>query len=174
MTTLEIKKLVAVLIASFPASKVTDQTVTAYERMLSDLDFRVANAAIERLLATAKWLPTIAEIREACLALSAGEKRAGGEAWGDVLAAMRMFGYIRSPGVDFNFPDPVTAKCVAALGWSELCGSENATADRARFIELYDKLAAIERTKQLADSLPAAQRLKAAAAQQLGDGGRKP
>ena len=40
------------------------------------------------------------------------------------------------------FTDPVTAQCVASLRWRELCDSENQAADRARFVELYDKLAA--------------------------------
>lgn len=162
MTQLEAKKLVAVLVASFASSKITIDTVGVYERMLSDLDYVVANAAVERLLATAKFLPTIAEIREACLALSTGEKRPGGDAWGEVLAAIRKYGYVRVPGKDFRFHDPVVAQAVAALNWTELCSSENVQADRARFIELYDKLAATERTRQLADGLPALKRLQAA------------
>jgi hypothetical protein len=159
---LEIKKLVAVLVASFPASKVTAETVAAYERMLADLDYQVANAAVERLLATAKWLPTIAEIRESCLALTVGEKTPGGEAWGSVLAAIKGAGYYRTPGVDFQFSDELVLRCVRLMGWRELCLSENMPADRARFIELYDRLAATQRVHQLADGLPALKRLQAA------------
>lgn len=162
MSPLEIKKLVAVLVASFSSSRISMDTVGVYERMLSDLDYVVANAAVERLLATAKFLPTIAEIREACLALSSGEKLPGGEAWGIVLSAIRKYGYVRVPGKDFEWEDRIVAKCVTALGWNELCSSENVQADRARFIELYDKLASTERTRQLADGLPALKRLQAA------------
>lgn len=162
MSPLEIKKLVAVLVASFPSSKITLDTVGIYERMLADLEYVVANAAVERLLATAKFLPTIAEIREACAALTVGEKRAGGEAWGDVLDAVGRYGAYRVPALNFRFEDPLVAKCVAALGWRELCLSENQQADRARFIELYDRLATTERVKQLADGLPALKRLQAA------------
>lgn len=161
MTQLEAKKIVAVLVASFASSRFTMDTVGVYERMLADLDYVVANAAVERLLATAKFLPTIAEIREACLTLSNGEKRPGGDAWGEVLAAIRKYGYVRVPGQDFEFSDTVVAKCVRALGWTELCSSENVHADRARFIELYDAEASQSRTRQLADGLPALKRLQA-------------
>lgn len=161
MTSTETKKLVAILIASFPAAKVSLDTVTVYERMLADLDYPAASAAVERLLATSKFLPTVAEIREAALTLYAGETRPGGEAWGDVLKAIRKYGYVRAPGIDFHFDDPIIADCVRALNWTELCNSENQAADRARFIELYDKLAASARRSQLSESLPAMQRFRA-------------
>ncbi len=161
MTKAEVAKLVAVMVAAFPNAKVTADTSSVYERMLADLDYPVANAAVERLLATCKFMPTVAEIREAGLTLHSGEIAAGGEAWGSVLDAIGAQGVYRLPGTDFGFRDPVTARCVSALGWEELCNSENQTADRARFIELYDKLAATERRGQLSEGLPAMQRFRA-------------
>ena len=166
---LQVKKLVAVLIAAYPAGKFTAETVGVYERMLVDLDYEAANAAIARLLATSKFLPTIAEIREAALTAHTGEIRAGGEAWGEVIKAVGKHGRNRTPGVDFQLADPVTAECVASLGWRELCDSENQPADRARFIELYDQLAARHRRSQLSESLPAMQRFRALQAKQQAD-----
>ena len=166
MTEAQVTKLVAVLAAAYPAAKGDAGTVAAYQRMLGDLDYPAANAAVEKLLATSKWLPTIAEIREATLALSAGEIRPGGEAWGDVLKAIRRFGYMRTPGRDFQFEDPVILETVKAMSWQELCTSENQVADRARFIELYDKLAATRRRSQLSEHLPAMQRFRALQEQQ--------
>ncbi|HEU4727652.1 MAG TPA: replicative helicase loader/inhibitor [Kofleriaceae bacterium] len=173
MNTLECKKLVAVLIAAFPASKFTPETVGVYERMLADLDYAAAQAAVERLIATARFLPTVAEIRDAALTMHAGETRPGGDAWGDVLRAIGRYGYARTPGMDFQFADPVIAECVRAMNWRELCVSENQQADRARFIELYDKLAAQGRRKQLSESLPAAQRLRSLQAAERQDQERK-
>lgn len=160
MTELQIKKLVAILVAAFPAGKFTSDTVAIYERMLGDLDYALAQAAVERLLATAKFLPTVAEIREAALTLSAGETRPGGEAWGEVLRAIGRYGYMRTPGVDFQFTDPVILECVRAMTWRELCDSENQEADRARFTELYDRLAKHHRSRQLSEGLPAMQRFR--------------
>lgn len=176
MTEREVAKLVAVLIAAFPNSKISPETSAVYERMLRDLDYAAANAAIERLLATSKWLPTVAEIREAALTLHTGEIQPGGDAWGEVLR-------LQSPRDEAEFErlDPVIARCIDRLGmlrrdtvWragSEIrrCRVElgdNETADRARFIELYDQLAATQRRAQLSESLPAMQRFRALQAQQ--------
>lgn len=167
MTKLEIKKLVAIIVAAYPTSKITDESVGIYERMLADLDYAAASASVERLLAVSKWLPTVAEIRETSLTLHVGETRPGGEAWGDVLKAIGRHGYMRTPGKDFMFEDPVTAECVSAMNWRELCSSENQVADRARFIETYDQLAGQTRRKQLSEGLPAMQRFRSIQAAQV-------
>lgn len=161
MTELQGKKLVASLIAAYPTTKITDESAAVYVRMLLDLDYEAANAAIARLVAVSKFPPAIVEIRESTLALQVGEQRPGGDAWGEVLKAIGRYGYTRTPGVDFQFSDPVIGECVAALKWRELCDSENQEADRARFIELYDKLAGQHRRKQLSEGLPAMQRFRA-------------
>lgn len=161
MTKVEVAKLVQVLLASFPNAQTNVGTSMAYERMLADLDHAEAQAAVERLIATSKWLPTVAEIRETAHTISIGEQRPGGDAWGSVLSAIKAQGSYRKPGIDFVFKDPITARCVAALNWEELCLSENQAADRARFIELYDKLAIQDRHRSLSESLPAMQRYRA-------------
>lgn len=165
MTPAQVAKLVAVLLSAYPHVRTNEGTSMAYERMLADLDHGAAQAAIERLLSSCKFLPTIAEIRETALAITVGEQKPGGEAWGSVLRAMKREGAYRSPGIDFVFADSVTAECVAALDWKELCLSENTVADRARFIELYDRLAVQSRRRELSDGLPAMQRFKASEAQ---------
>lgn len=169
MTKAEAAKLVAVLLASYPntpqarvsSSGQTVQTSEVYERMLADLEYPTANAAVERLLATSRFMPTVAEIRDACMDLIHGDQRAGGEAWGECVKAISRWGIYRVPGVDFMFSDPLVARCVAALGWQNLCNSENQAADRARFIELYDRLAVGARRDTNTNQLPAAQRLRA-------------
>jgi hypothetical protein len=143
MTRTEIAKLVGVLLVAFPNNKANQQTAQVYEEMLQDLDYAKANAAVRRLIATAKFMPTIAEVREACVDVMHGQVRPGGDAWGDVLAAVRRYGVYRSP----VFDDPIVARVVQSLGWVEICNSENAAADRARFIQTYDQLAKAQRTE---------------------------
>ncbi len=158
MTRQEVAKLVAVLLAAYPAARSSTGTSEIYERMLADLEYPLANAAVERLLATCKFMPSVAEIRECALALAVGEQKPGGEAWGAVLELVGRYGSYREPGVDFQVDDPVLRKCISSLGWREICLSENQQADRARFIELYDKLSVQERRARASDSLPAMQR----------------
>lgn len=166
MTEAEAQKLVTVLVTAFPGQlgrmdrEQQANTMAVYRGMLADLEYPVANAAVERLLATAKFMPTISEIRDVALTLMSDEQRAGGSAWGDVLEAVSKFGAYRVPGTDFQFSDPVTATCVNAMGWRNLCLSENQIADRARFIELYDHERGKARRLQLTEGLPALQRLR--------------
>lgn len=163
MTDAECAKLVAVMMGAFPSAKFNAQTSQVYERMLRDLDYRAANAAVERLLATSRFMPTVADVREAALALTSGEIKPGGEAWGEVLRLISRYGARRyDVGWEPPIADPATRQTVAALGWVNLCDSENQVADRARFVELYDKLAASQRRSQLSEHLPATQRLREA------------
>lgn len=112
---------------------------------LADLDADRVRAAVNRLVKASKWIPTIAEIREAAVDVAHGARRPGGDAWGRCLALIRRYGSHRWPGIDFEVDDPLLLATIRALGWYELCASDNPHADRARFIELYDQLAAGER-----------------------------
>ena len=118
--------------------------------MLADLDFELAKRAVTRLIATSKFLPTIAEVRSAATAFELGPVRAGGEAWGDVVAAIRFVGHYGIP----KFEDPLVAHCVECLSWRGLCLGENEAADRARFIEMYDAVAERRRTDDVARAEP--------------------
>lgn len=166
MTELKAQELVMHLLAAYPAttSRLDKDQVKAvghtYRRMLRDLPFPEAGAAVEHLIATSKYLPTVAEIRMAAVTVVIGQPRAGAEGWEEFLAAVRRYGYMREPGVDFTFADPVTAKCVDCFGWKNLCSSENAVADRARFIDLYEQLSATVRIEAVTTDLPARQRLR--------------
>jgi hypothetical protein len=124
MTEIEAQQIVTVIAAAWPGqvSRLTPTQQTdqqrIYRRMLADLDYPVVNAAVERLIATSKFFPTIAEIREACVHTIEGDRRTGLEAWGDVVRAMGRQGAYRVPGVDFFWRDPIVARCVSALSWA--------------------------------------------------------
>lgn len=152
MQAVDVTRLVAMLAAAYRDTKLTRETCEVYETMLLDLDFEVAKQAIARLIATAKWFPTIAEIRTAATDIQRGPVRKGGEAFGDVLAEVRRTGAYGAP----SFEDPVVTECVRLVGWLTLCRGDNEAADRARFIDLYDGLAARGRTDAVAGrALPA-------------------
>jgi hypothetical protein len=134
----EVTELVAIIADAFTRPPMEERTVRVYEAMLLDMDREVAHRAICRLISTSKWLPTIAEIRTAAADLVHGATRLGGEAWGDVGEAVRRVGRYQVP----TFDDPIVANCVKQMGWLDICNSTNDVADRARFIELYNGLAA--------------------------------
>jgi hypothetical protein len=162
MTHQEAARIVAVIMHACPsqATRINSSTasgmVDAYAALLEDLTYEQCNAAVRILLQTKTWMPSVAEIRAAVVELQRGPVKPGGEQWGAVKQAIGRWGSYRTPGTDFHFADAVTARCVAALGWQTLCLSENETADRARFIDLYDRLATQEHREALSPMLGAA------------------
>jgi hypothetical protein len=161
MTDVEAQKLVTMLVTAYPnwiSRLPADQqqtTMALYRRMILDLSYASANAAIERMIATSRFPPAIAEIREAVQTLELGPARTGAEAWGDVQLKFRQV----HPDSFPNFADPVVERIVRSLGWREISLSENTTADRARFIDAYERVATTERRAQLSEGLPANRQL---------------
>ena len=149
----EAAKLVAMLSAAYRDAAISEATAEVYEAMLADLDFEAAKQATQRLICSSKWLPTVAEIRTAAAEVQLGPVRAGGEAWGDVVAAVRKVGSYRPAP---TFEDPLVNECVKLMTWRGLCLGDNEAADRAKFVQLYDSLAARQRTNVVAGALPAA------------------
>ena len=135
MTKQECSRLVYMLFTAFPqGDKAGEERLRIYEQMLCDLDFELAKAAVGRLIQSARFLPTVAEVREATRVASAGHRRTGLEAWGDVVHAVRYQGAYRVP----KFSDPLVEHVVACMSWQELCLGENEAALRARFVEAYE------------------------------------
>jgi hypothetical protein len=147
----EAAEIVLMLMAAFPASKTLPTTSAVYECSLADLDAAVARKAVTRLIATRKWLPTVAEIRSAATDLRLGAVRDGGEAWKDAVAAVRYVGRYDVPA----FPDPLVSQALRLWGsWASFCDSpEDDPGGRARFIELYDSLA-LRRREAEASGIP--------------------
>jgi len=148
----ESAELVTMLAVMFDRPPMPEAKVRMYERLLLDLDFETAKAGINHLMATSKFLPSIAEIREEAVTTKVGPVRLGMEAWGDVVEAIRKHGVYPSlmPGAPkLEFADPIVAECVRVMGWRELCLSENDMADRSRFCDLYNGLAGRQRVNEV-------------------------
>jgi hypothetical protein len=164
----EAGKLVSVCMAACPSqsSRIdgerAEAMIDSWKALLEDVPYEPAAAAVRVLLQTRTWMPSVADIRATVAELAAGPVKSGAEAWGSVMKAIGRHGSYRKPGVDFTFDDPATARCVAALGWEELCLSENSVSDRARFIEAYDKIAAQQRKEDTSPLLAAARDARAA------------
>lgn len=153
MTKLEALDVVELLLAAFPTQRMrmsktdTAGMFAAYASGLLDLEVNEARNAVNRVVKSAQWIPTIADIRAAVVEITQGARKNGGEAWGECCVLIRRYGSHRHPGIDFEISDPLIAKTVQALSWRDLCAGDNQAADRARFIELYDQLAKQQRTE---------------------------
>lgn len=161
--------------ALFPTANICPdrESKTIWYRVLKDLDFKQAEAAVLRHACSSKFPPTIAEIREQAAQITAPERRDWLEGWADVQRAIHRWGMYR-PEEALNAlqeADPLTAKVAGMLGWQNLCLSENPTADRANFRQCYE--ATQRRDAENAKLPPALRPVLAAAAQalRLGEGG---
>ncbi len=106
-------------------------------RCLGDLPLRALEAAVLMHVSTNRWFPTIAELREAALSVREGGIPTAVEAWAEVMKAFEFVGYYGIP----QWSHPAITKTVDAMGWQNLCLSENAMADRAHFMRLYETYA---------------------------------
>jgi hypothetical protein len=132
VTRKEATQVVAMLQGAFPQRQLPDSTVEVYAMALADLDFELAKAAVMRLVQTSRFLPTVAEIREAAVrdrvSLPTPE-----EAWGIVRRAIGKHGSYRVPVFDCD----EVHDAVRDIGWQEICLSETPASTRARFIDAF-------------------------------------
>ena len=115
--------------------------------LLQDLDYMIAQAAIQKHMITSKFPPTIADIREQAAAVSYGEKPLWSDGWEKAVRAIKRYGSY-NPSAALAEMDEITRKTVERLGYRELCLSENIMADRANFRMIFEQLADREKEAQ--------------------------
>ena len=151
MTKGEVAKLLAVLAASYPKFEVDDLKVHVWHEMLGDLDYSIASMAIKKLIMQNTFPPAIAEVRKAALEIMRPEVT-GSEAWGEVIRAMRNYGYYREEEALASM-SPTTARVVRYMGWREICLSEEPPGVlRGQFLKMYEQVAGLEQQQRLLPS----------------------
>lgn len=113
------------------------QAMELWYKQLKDIPYKVAELALNKWVATNKWAPSIADIREMAAGITNGEPEDWGNGWDQVLRAIRCFGFYREPEALASM-DELTRKCVRRLGFRNICMSENIVADRANFRMIYE------------------------------------
>ena len=170
----EAQSIIAILTATYRQDMKPD-TAEIYLQCIMDLPLDLTRAAVLDLLATSKWLPTIAEIRGAVFD-QVDDTPEPGAAWGIVNETIRNSdGEVRewqNPDGTYERSKPTTSghglidEAVKGLGgWRSLRQSENPMADRAHFLKVYAEL--IESERREAVRLPEARQLQAQARARL-------
>lgn len=120
---------------------------------LCDIPYNVAQIALKKWVAVSEWSPTIADIRKGAIEVTGKAVEDWGKAWENVLDAIRTYGsYDPIKGLD-SLPK-IAREAAKRIGWTNLCMSEDMTADRANFRMIYEELAAKEeKTIQLPPAL---------------------
>ena len=146
MATFEtITKVLAVISAAYPNFDLKPETVKVYLRLLADLPDELLEEASLVHIAQSTYFPTVADLRAAVFELIEHQNPfpADLEAWSEVEDQIRRVGYTGQP----VFHRPLTAQLVNAMGWQNLCRSENLVADRAHFLTANEQLCFRERSQ---------------------------
>lgn len=153
-----VRGLLRAISGAYPTFELTEDRVTIYVKLLADLEDDALTAATQQHIATNKFPPSVAELREACAALTRPALPSWADAWDEVLTTIRAVGYIGQP----LFSHPLIAQAVQGMGgWQTMCQMEiTETATwRAQFRDVFNAYAG--RAERDAALLPAARAIAA-------------
>lgn len=106
---------------------VKEGTFEAYVTYLADVPPEFIRAAVDELIKTSKWLPTVAEIREQARALwmnSKGlEEETAEKAWIALLQMIRKHGFVEPKREAFT--SAAAYQAMRAVGWTAICMAKN-------------------------------------------------
>ena len=115
-------------------------------QLLKDLPYEVCNVAIQKYMMTETKIPTIADIRNLCAGVVAGEKPIWSDGWEEVMMSIRRYGSYNEEKALESMSD-ITKQCVRRLGYQNLCRSEAIEVDRANFRMIFEQIANREHEK---------------------------
>jgi hypothetical protein len=135
----EAVQLIGIATANFPNMQERDMGPTAalWHQILEDIPYPVAEAALFKVLSTARYFPTVAEILEAALYVTQPLLPTAPEAWAMVMQAVNKHGMYRQQQTMDMLPDFVQ-QVVKTMGLRQICLSEEPDIVRAQFIKSYD------------------------------------
>jgi hypothetical protein len=150
MTQKEIANLVGLATANFPNMQDKDMRPTAnlWLKLLGDIPYEIAENALLKVLSTAKYFPTVAEIREAAISLTTQETPSAIEGWGELMVAVRRHGYYGAEAA-LDSLSPITRKVAEMIGWAEICHCEEIDVLRGQFRMAYEQYAKREKEAQV-------------------------
>jgi hypothetical protein len=145
LTEQEIARLICMTTAAFPLKKELtgeqqDDLITVWRMVLNDIPYKLAEAALIKVLSTNKFFPAPAEIKEAAYSLMPGPPTAE-EAWEEVRKIITS-GHCsiehQYNGWKPKWSNEVIKKTVNEIGLRELFDSENIGITMAQFKKHYD------------------------------------
>lgn len=124
------------------------QAMDAWHLQLQDLDYKVLMMVLNAWVATEKFPPTVADLREGYRTITGKEIGEWAAGWEKVQHAIRFIGFYREGEAMESF-DKITRRCVQQLGYRNLCMSTMPETDRANFRMIYEQLAKREKKKDM-------------------------
>lgn len=140
MNTKEFATIASAIKAAYPNVNIMPdkQSKEVWYTMLCDLDYHVCLNALKEHISTCKFAPSISELRARCTSVTSSPILPWGDAWENVLRAVRFYGMYREEEA-LDSLDPVTRKCLKRIGFQNICLSQNIQNDRANFRMIYEQ-----------------------------------
>lgn len=137
----EFSKIAMAIRTYYPNQNImpNQQAMELWFVQLQDIPYKVCMSVVNKWVALNKWAPTIADIREGSVEIAEGGKKDWSEAWEEVLFNIREYGFHRAED-GLERLTGITRQAVERIGYTRLCHSENITADRANFRDIYNEL----------------------------------
>lgn len=155
----EITKLLAVLRGAYPRDKVGDETLPVYIRYLSDLDATDVDRAVDEIIATRKFFPTVSEIRAAVVRgkLGAPNVALALVDLGKVLGHQRAGHRVRPA----DYMHPLACEALKLMGGTHAYRASTAPGVwRSQFRKVYEEIVADEVFERVTSQLPAMRRAR--------------
>jgi hypothetical protein len=133
----ETAEVLGYLAAAFPNAKVTKQTAIVFHDVLSGLPASDVMVAAKEIVREAEFFPSPAQILNAVARISGAVSPAPAMAWQEVLRQVSEKGRSGVP----EFSHATTEAVVKAIGWRDICMSENVDVLRSNFLRMYDSMA---------------------------------
>lgn len=147
MTKKEFAYIAMALKTYYPKENIlpNDKAMELWFDQLQDIPYNIAEIGLKKWVSLNKWSPSIAEIRQMSAEISLGEISDWSEAWNEVQRAIGQYGFYEAEKAVESL-SPLTKETVKRIGFTNICMSENPSADRANFRMIYETLA--ERKKK--------------------------
>lgn len=158
MTKEETIKLFLIIKGSYPNHfKTTDEitfklTSEMWFSAFKDQTYQTVLKVTQKYILEHVYPPTIAELREEVVKITNPNALISPEnAWESVILAIKRYGYYRQSEALQTFSEPIK-RAVRAIGWGNICKSENIGIERANFFKFYNALGKQDREQAIIPS----------------------
>ena len=125
MTKADAARLVAIVVTAYPNfdkfkdAKAIEATVNLWAMMFEQDESGIVALAVKKHIATSKWPPSVAEVREIMLEIQHPELIEPDKAWLAVSDLMYSAGQFNHGDLSRQLP-PLVARAVESIGWTSL------------------------------------------------------
>ena len=115
-------------------------TTEMWYSAFKDQDYQTVLKVTQKYILENRFPPTIADLRQEVIQITNPDSLVSPEnAWEVVISAVKRFGYYQQPEAFKTFSDPIK-RAVKAIGWENICRSENIGIERSNFYKMYSAI----------------------------------